>query len=107
MLRKLLFLLTMPIAAVSYSAVAPTFFFCRLYFICALVYIFALVSASAAPLLPSNFPPLPCLYPQGRYDPAITRCCLSFALELFHRVLALGCGDSRAVTGSSFGPANC
>jgi hypothetical protein len=32
---------------------------------------------------------------------------MSFALELFHRVLALGCGDSRAVTGSSAGPANC
>jgi len=44
---------------------------------------------------------------KGRYDPALTRCCMTFALDLFHRVLTLGCGDCRGVTGSSMGPANC
>ncbi len=44
---------------------------------------------------------------QGRYDPALTRCCMTFALDLFHRVLVLACGDCRAVTGSSAGPALC
>lgn len=32
---------------------------------------------------------------------------MTFALDLFHRVLTLGCGDCRGVTGSSMGPANC
>mmetsp|Transcript_4091 Transcript_4091/g.4737 ORF Transcript_4091/g.4737 Transcript_4091/m.4737 type:complete len:269 (-) Transcript_4091:1016-1822(-) len=44
---------------------------------------------------------------KGRYDPAITKCCMTFVMEMFQRRLVYGLGDTRGLKGKSAGPAKC